>query len=283
MRVNRVLAAVAAVMVLASWAVYAQSVTTEAGPVTIDWTDRVMIFTGDGAPDLNAPNAAAARLGAERAARLDALRKALEALKGVQLRAGESVGARLDARPQIRAEVEGVIRNFTVVDTRYYSDGGVQIDVRVPLDGALVRTLLKEEAAPESPAQPEAKPEAKPDPAAPAEAGESKAPTGLVVVAKGFTVVPVLAPKLIDEDGKDVYDVTMVSQAGLEQGAARYMSEAEKAGQHERVKGNPLTVTALRSPNHVDLVLSNKDAGVIRQMAAVSPFLAEGRVVIVKD
>jgi hypothetical protein len=270
---GRVLITTIAVLALAGWA-FAQTVTTESGPAKINWTEKEMTFTGDGAPDLNAPNAAAARLGAERAAKLDALRKALEALKGLQIRAGQTVGQKLESSPVIQAEVEGVIRGFKVVDTRYFSDGGVQIDVLVPLEGALVKALLKDERgeAPAAPVKPAAVPKT-----------ESKPITGLVVVAKGFQVIPVLAPKLIDEEGKDVYDVTMVSDAGLENGIASYMNKPDEAAQHELVKGNPLVIPALRSPNNVDLVVSNKDAQTIRQMAAVAPFLSEGRVVIVKD
>jgi len=48
----------------------------------IDWNRRVLIGHGQGAPDLNAPSVAVARLGAERAAKLDAYRNALESLKG---------------------------------------------------------------------------------------------------------------------------------------------------------------------------------------------------------
>src|SRR2546426_10937179 len=58
----------------------------------IDWNRRVLVGHGQGAPDLNAPSVAVARLGAERAARLDAHRNALELLKGLEVQSGGGVG-----------------------------------------------------------------------------------------------------------------------------------------------------------------------------------------------
>ena len=49
---------------------------------SIDWTNKTITATGSGAPDLKAANVAVARLGAERAAKADALRNILEAVKG---------------------------------------------------------------------------------------------------------------------------------------------------------------------------------------------------------
>jgi len=63
-------------------AALAAAPTLAQGKGEIDWNRRVLIGHGQGAPDLNAPSVAVARLGAERAAKLDAFRNALESLKG---------------------------------------------------------------------------------------------------------------------------------------------------------------------------------------------------------
>lgn len=309
---------VLAVLTLAAFTAFAQEVTEDVGPVKINWSSKEMVFTGDGAPNLNAPNAASARLGAERAAYMDALRKALEAMKGIKIRAGQTVGQKLASNPSVAGEVEGVLRGFKAVDKRYYSDGGVQIDMRIPLDGVLVKTIMKDEmkaapvaAKPEppkaveppaKPAEPE-KPTAVAKPETPAKPAEPEKPTavvkpetpakpeapvvavatGLVVLANKLRVIPVLAPKLIDEDGKDVYDVTMVSETGMDNGIISYVKDEEIAVKDKKIGGNPLIVSALSSPNSVDLVISNSDAEKIRKMAATSPFLSEGRVIVVKN
>ncbi len=298
---------------------FAEDVTETSGNAQINWTKKEMVFTGDGAPNLKAPNAASARLGAERAAQLSALRNALEALKGVKITAGQTVGDKMQANDGIRAEVEGVVRGFIVEETRYYSDGGVQRDLRIPLDGVLSQAILKDQLAPPAAPAPKAEPkpaepakveakqepakvEAKPEPAAPAPTPAPAAPaapapaapaekkavvksdvTGLVVVAKGFKVIPVMAPKILDESGKDVYDVTMVSSDKIDNGIASYFKENDAAKADNKVAAKPLVVTALRSPNSVDLVISNADAEKVRTLAQASPILSEGRVIIVKD
>src|SRR5512143_3480162 len=60
----------------------------------VDWQRKVVKCTGSGAANLRdaGGNPAVARVGAEKAAKLDALRNCLEALKGVQLQSGHTVG-----------------------------------------------------------------------------------------------------------------------------------------------------------------------------------------------
>ena len=100
----------------------------------IDWNRRVLIGHGQGAPDLNAPSIAVARLGAERAAKLDAYRNALETLKGMQVQSGGSVGTLLQNDSTLTSRVDGELKGVKPIKTHYYSDGGVSLDIEVPLD-----------------------------------------------------------------------------------------------------------------------------------------------------
>jgi len=100
----------------------------------IDWQRRVLKATGQGAPDLNAPSIAVARLGAERAAMATAQRNALETLKGATLESGGTVGTLLQNDGALRTRVQGKLRAARAVKTHYYSDGGVSLVVEVPLD-----------------------------------------------------------------------------------------------------------------------------------------------------
>ena len=271
--------AVIGLVLLFTTSVMAQEVTENIGPVKINWTSKEMTFTGDGAPDLNAPNAASARLGAERAAYADALRKALEALKGIKVTAGVTVGDKMSSVPAIKTEIEGYLRGFKAVDKRYFSDGGVQIDLKIPLDGILVKSLFKDRSKGDK-----AKPEKGVSPVKKTKTAEktTEKATGLVVVAEGLKIIPVLAPKILDERGVDVYDVTMVSDPGLANGIASYTTAKEKAKMDKRVADKPLVVKAIASPNNVDLVISNADAKKIRELSRKNSFLSEGRVIIVK-
>jgi len=100
----------------------------------IDWNRRVLVGHGQGAPDLNAPSIAVARLGAERAAKLDAYRNALETLKGMDLQSGGSVGTLLQNDATLTSRVDGKLKGMKPVKTHYYSDGGVSLDIEVALD-----------------------------------------------------------------------------------------------------------------------------------------------------
>ena len=100
----------------------------------IDWQRRVLKASGQGAPDLNAPSIAVARLAAERAAIAAAQRNALETLKEAALESGGTVGALLQNDNALRAKLQGKLRALRTVKTRYFSDGGISMDVEVPLD-----------------------------------------------------------------------------------------------------------------------------------------------------
>src|SRR5579871_5024752 len=69
----------------------------------VNWEGQVVKASGQGAPDMRASSPAQARLGAERAAKLDAFRNLLEQVKGVQLSAGKTVGDQM-AKDEIRGK-----------------------------------------------------------------------------------------------------------------------------------------------------------------------------------
>src|SRR5689334_16175724 len=106
----------------------------------INWTKKTVMATGSGAPDLKQPNVAAVRLNAERAAQLNAYRNVLETLKGVKVTAGV-LGEQSLNDVQVKTQVQGIIQGCKTVDTRYYSDGGVDVVIRCPLDGGLTTVL----------------------------------------------------------------------------------------------------------------------------------------------
>ena len=106
----------------------------DAGKGEIDWNRRVLIGHGQGAPDLNAPSIAVARLGAERAAKLDAYRNVLESLKGMELTSGSSVGTLMQNDASMTSRIDGKIKGIKPIKVHYFADGGVSLDVEVSLD-----------------------------------------------------------------------------------------------------------------------------------------------------
>jgi hypothetical protein len=232
--------------------------------------------TGSGAANLRdaGGNPAVARIGAEKAAKLDALRNCLEALKGVQLDSGQTVGNALASDQALSGKVQGLVKGFKVVGApRYFSDGGVELDVEVPLDGAMSDALLP---------KPEKKDEAAPEPK-PAKAEGAAAGTSLVVDARGQKVLPALAPRILDEAGKEIYGPSKLAGAGRKAGGAvAYANdlEAAKATLKDRVGARPLVVKAVRTEG-ADVVISSADAAGLAGKDL--GFLADAKVVILAD
>jgi hypothetical protein len=98
----------------------------------IDWERRVIKATGKGAPDLNAPSIAVARAAAERSALAAAQRNALRILESATLDDGSRIDALLREDTALRARVEGKLRGVRAARTRYFTDGGVWLDIEVP-------------------------------------------------------------------------------------------------------------------------------------------------------
>src|SRR5215470_6601503 len=86
---------------------------------SVDWQEQVLKATGSGAPDMRSISPAQARLGAENAARLDALRNLLAQARGLRISADRTVGEAM-AQDEVRGRVEGVVRDYRVVKKRYF-------------------------------------------------------------------------------------------------------------------------------------------------------------------
>lgn len=230
----------------------------------VNWTKKTVIATGSGAPDLKQPNVAAVRLNAERAAQLAAYRNILETLKGVKVTATLSGDQSLSDNA-IRTQVQGIISGCKTVDTRYYSDGGVDVVIKCPLDGGLAVALAPIK-----------------DKKTVSEKGEKRY-TGLIVDAVGVKAQPAIAPRVVDDAGNELYAREMVAPATLRQsGAVTYTRTLDAAKRDARVGANPLVLKASSvGATPSDVVLSKDEAA---KLAAENQyFLTEGRVVIATD
>jgi hypothetical protein len=235
--------------------------TVPAAPGSIDWQKRVATCSGSGAPNVKdaGGNVAVARIGAEKAARLDALRNCLEVIKGVTVSGNQTVSTAIGADNSVKGSVEGAVRGFRTVATRYFSDSGVEIDVEVPLDAVADAVMPKAAAAP-----------------------ASSGPTSLVIDASGLKVAPALAPRLLDEAGKELYGPSALGESARKAGGVAAYARSLEAAKRDlgaRLGDRPVVVKAVRAEG-TDLVLAAADAATF---AARPPFLAEGRVVIITD
>lgn len=256
-------------------------------PQGVNWEGQVIRATGAGAPDMKASSAAQARLGAERAALLDAFRNLLSQVKGVQVDGTRKMDDVMQAN-EVRARVEGVIKGYKITNKRYFSDNGVEVDVEVPV--ALLTDILDPDAtqllavpAKGEPKQPEKAAEKTPE-KAPEKAPETLAKadepgTGLVIDARGLKLMPALMPRVLDETGKPLYSVDSLSaEARKTTGVAAYVQTLEEARKSMKAGDKPLVVKAAKASG-ADVLLPQDEAKKLISMNP--PFFAQGKVVIV--
>jgi hypothetical protein len=235
----------------------------------INWSAKTVTATGSGAANLKDGSVAKARLMAERAAKLDALRNIIETIQGIQV-SGTRNAADVMSNGEIKSKIQGMAQGFKVVDTKYYSDGSVDVIVSMPIDDNLTNALVEKPKAAAKPRK------------LTTEGPESI--SGLLVNARGLGLTPSMAPRILDESGREVYGAEIVNDKGLQQGGiASYAKTDEKAA--ERTGAKPFVVKALRiaDKSKTDVVISNADADKLRDPNTNLSFLADGKVVILVD
>jgi len=124
----------------------------------INWSQGVVTAKGSGAPPKGITNLAQARLMAERAAKADALRNLLETVKGVRVDSETTVETFITKSDRILTRVSGIVIGARVVDTKYLSDGAVEITVTIHMTGELLAVMLQELPPLSQPAMPSSPP-----------------------------------------------------------------------------------------------------------------------------
>jgi hypothetical protein len=205
----------------------------------------------------------------------DAQRRLLSLLRKVTVASGRPVAGVLDARGAAGAEVANIVRGAQLVERRFYSDGGAEVAAVLSMRGGILQLLLPAEVtsiasvrqvsgAPHRPA-----------------AGY----TGLVVDARGLGVRPALCPRLLGEDGSEVFGPALVSrESAVQRGLAAYAAALPQGGE-ARTGKRPLVVRALRASgvSRCDVVLSHGDCLKVRSTPESVEFLNHCRVLIVLD
>lgn len=270
-------------LIVIAGATYAQlvgSVSDVVQPVgtagKVDWSTGVITAVGIGAPPAQPANPAQARAMAERTAQVVAYRNLLEAVKGVRIDSTTLVENFMVTSDVIRTEVSGIIQGATIMDKKYMSDGSVEVTVGMKLTGTLADALL-----PKTPPTPPTGLTGTLTPAAPGQVY-----TGLIVDARGLGVRPAMVPKILNEEGKEVYGSAWVNRDyAIREGMVGYLKDPIAAQTNPRVTDKPLMVKALKVSGdaRVDVVITNADAAMIHGAAQNLSFLEKCRVIILVD
>lgn len=271
---------------------------------SIDWSNGKVTAKGIGAPPANATNVAQARAMGLRAATVVARRNLLELLKGVQIDSTTDVQNYIVSNDAVSSSVRGFLKSAQVTDTGYMSDGSVEVTVGMNLRGRLSDELLPRNSGAmtvsgplgpvdranmydEQPVKGYRPPKMPSRPALPENvqvASLGGAYTGLIINAQGLGVKPALSPRILDENGNEVYGSSKVDrQYAISQGMAGYAKSPASARNNPRVAPNPVVVKALRAAGRAgtDIIVDNESAELIRDLSKTQNFLEKCRVMIV--
>lgn len=270
----------------------------------VNWQEGIITAVGIGAPPESAKNPAQARAMAQRAATVVARRNLLEITKGVQIDSTTTVEDFMVTSDIIQTQVNGFLRNSQVIDTAYMSDGAVEVTVALNIRGGFANVILPQAVAsppqvtppappvpqptlPTPPVTPPATPPIAPAPTTPSlPAAPIQVYTGLIVDARGLGAKPAMTPKVLDENGMEVYGSSFVSREfAIQQGMAGYAKDPAVASQNPRVAETPFVAKAIDAKGRArtDLVISNDQANQIRSLTQHQNFLEKCRVMVILD
>ncbi len=108
--------------------------------------------------------------------------------------------------------------------------------------------------------------------------------SGLIIDAREIDVKPALMPKVLDERGSVIYSsANMQKEDAVKTGVVGYAKEVDAAKKHPRVTETPIVIAALKGSgeNRSDVVISDRDSGIITTTEPALGYLKKGRVMIV--
>ena len=223
----------------------------------IMWAQNAIVVQGTAVPNLSNPtkNINTIKRETQRAATLDAYRKAAEVLAGVML----TSDATTPDQHTVMSSMRAFVQQPSICKSKFYSDGGVDMVVMVPLQGELITALLPSTGA--------------------AVAQGKSVYTGIIVDATELPFRPALAPRFLSPDGSILFSHSNVRASAIKsRGMIQYVTHRRDIDP-ERIGSNPLTVKAVQlgdaSPS--ELILESRAASALRGQPA---FLADGNIAI---
>ncbi len=252
------------------------------GNGSINWTSGIIRAIGVGAPPENYYGKPEARPMALRAAKMDAYRNILEVIQGVRIQSSTTVKNFMMADDSISAQVSGMVRGAQVAKQEYMSDGTVEVTLEMNLNGGFAQLVLPEDIKQVEPIQSSTA-------SSSTQSNQKNAAvtyTGLVVDARGLDAKPAMSPRVLDENGQEVYGAAFVSREyAVQQGMSGYSKNIDAATENQRVTETPLIVKAIKTegPGKTDFVINNTEASNLRGAPENLSFLKQCRVIIVVD
>ena len=254
----------------------------------IDWTAGVVEANGIASPATytyyRKPQANPQEVIAE--ATIKAHHNLLETIVNLRINPDSRVIDMVETYPSIMAQLRGMVQKAPEIEKlrQYQYDGTVEVWSRMKLNGGFSQLVLPPEIRHiESIKQVLTRKES-----AKMQYRKRLSPifTGMIVDARGMRAVPVLVPRILDENLEEVFGPAYVSREfAVQHGVTRYRTDIWSAKFDRRVGDNPLIVKALKAlwPGRCEFVISNADADKLKSASEHLKFLKECKVIIVLD
>jgi len=254
----------------------------------IDWTAGVVEAKGIGVPATYTYYAKpqAHREGLLSEAINQAGHNLLETMVSLRINSRNRVIDIVENYPSIMKQLRDMAHKAPEVKRlrKYQYDGSVEVWSQMSLSGGFAQLILPPEIRQIEPIKQVLKPNS--PSRTRTRSRSSDIFTGMVVDARGIQAVPVLAPRVLDENLEEVFGPAYVSREfAVQRGMVSYTTDLWRAKFHPRVSDNPLIVKALKSlrPGRCEFIISNADAAKLRSASEHLRFMRECRVIIVLD
>lgn len=245
-----------------------EAVTQEIGQAEVNWSDLSIRASGNGTPDDELQNRTVRQLRAERAAKLDAMRNLMEAIKNLRIDTDSTIEEYIGSSEYVRSRVDAAVRNARVVDKKYHGNGSVSIVVETPITGILAEAVIPQGMSVSIPSK------------------GTEVYTGLIVDARGLGVKPSIAPRILDTEMREIYGPSVTDRESLtKHGVAVYFNDVDNASKNSRVADYPLVVRAVRASGagNCDILIPKSSAAILKDPSKNLGFLRRARVIIVID
>jgi len=252
----------------------------------IDWTAGVVEARGIGIPATYDAKSLAQREDLLSDAISKAGHNLLETVVSLRINSRDRVIDIVENFPSIMTQLRDMAHKAPELERlrKYQYDGSVEVWSQMSLSGGFAQLILPPEIRQIEPIKQVLKPS---NPARSRTRSRSRDIfTGMVVDARGIQAVPVLAPRVLDENLEEVFGPAYVSREfAVQRGMVSYTTDLWRAKFHPRVSDNPLIVKALKTlwPGRCEFIISNADAAKLRSASEHLLFMRECRVVIVLD
>lgn len=255
---------------------------------TIDWTKGIVTARGLADPTTYSYYSKSRKQHEQTLS--EAINKArhnlLETIVGLRINTEHRVIDIVENYPSVMSQLRAMTYQAPEIDNlrRYQYDGTVEVWSRMKLNGGFTQLILPPEIR-QIESIKQVRP-AKNSKQVQTSSRSTQIYTGMVVDARGIQAIPVIAPRILDENLEEVFGPTYASREfAVQQGVVRYTTNIWQAKFDLRVADNPIVVKALKTiwPGRCDFIISNSDADKLRSASEHLLFLRECKVIIVLD